>query len=62
MDFVEINKATTEKKIRSARDNMYNLSEITKQESTALVLYACKKMYGLRNTVKIIRGLGIKKL
>ena len=62
MDIVEINKYTQEKKVRSSRDNMYNLSKITKDDSTRLVLYACRKMYGLNNTVKIIHGLGIKKL
>lgn len=62
MDFVEINKYTQEKKVRSARDNMYNLSNMTKQDSTVLVLYACRKLYGLKNTVKIVHGLGIKKL
>lgn len=62
MDIVEINKYTQDKKVRSARDNLYNLSNITKNDSTILVVYACRKMYGLRNTVKIIHGLGVKNL
>lgn len=62
MDIVEINKYTQERKVRSARDNLYNLSNITKNDSTILVVYACRKMYGLRNTVKIVHGLGVKKL
>ena len=62
MDFVEINKLTQEKKTAVARNNLYNLSNITKEDSTTLVLYACRKMYGLKNTVKIIHGLGVDKL
>ena len=62
MDFVEINKYTQDKKVKISRDNLYNLSNITKEDSTRLVLYACKKMYGFNNTVKIVHGLGIKKL
>ena len=62
MDIVEINKYTQEKKVKGSRDNLYNLSNITKEDSTRLVLYACRKMYGLNNTVKIVHGLGIKKL
>lgn len=62
MDFVEINKLTQDKKVRSARDSLYNLSNITKNDSTILVLYACRKLYGLKNTVKIVHGLGVKNL
>ena len=62
MDIVEINKFTQEKRVKISRDNLYNLSKITKDDSTRLVLYACRKMYGLNNTVKIVHGLGIKKL
>ena len=62
MDFVEINKFTQERKIREARDNVYNLSKITKEDSLRLVIYACKRMYGLKNTAKIIHGLGVEKI
>ena len=62
MDFVEINKFTNEKRVNGSRNNLYNLSNITKDEATTLVLYACRKMYGLKNTVKIVHGLGVKKL
>lgn len=62
MDIVEINKLTGNKLVLSARNNLYNCKNIVKEDSLILVLYACKKMYGLQKTVKIIHGLGVKNL
>lgn len=62
MDFVEINKFTQEKKVRSSRDQMYNLSNLPKEDSLRLIIYACKRMYGIKNTAKIIHGIGVDKI
>lgn len=62
MDFVEINKFTQEKKVRSSRDQMYILSNLPKEDSLRLIIYACKRMYGIKNTAKIIHGIGVDKI
>lgn len=62
MDFVEINKFTQGSKIHESRNHMYNLSKLTKVDSLRLIVYACKKMYGLRNTSKILHGIGVDKI
>lgn len=62
MDIVEINKRTQRKYTDPALDKLYELYNLTKDESLTLVLYACKKQYGLKKTVKIVHGLGVKKL
>lgn len=62
MDIVEINKMTQRKRVHEAEIRLHELLNLTKEQSTILVLQACKKQYGLQKTVKIIRGLGIKKL
>lgn len=62
MDFVEINKLTQRKKVHDAEIRLYELLDLTKDQSTVLVLYALRKQYGLKNTVKIIHGLGVKHL
>lgn len=62
MDFVEINKFTQNKKVQHSRDLMYGSSSIPKNESLRLIIYACKKMYGTQNTIKIIHGLGVNKI
>lgn len=62
MDFVEINKRTQRKYTDQALDHLYELSELTKDESLTLILLACKKYYGLYKTVKIVHGLGVKNL
>lgn len=62
MDFIEINKRTGNKYIFSASDNLYSHKEINKEDALTLILYACKKTFGLQKTVKIIHGLGVKNL
>ena len=62
MDIVEINKLTQKKKVKDAEIRLYELLDLTKDQSTTLVLYALRKQYGLNKTVKIIHGLGVKKL
>lgn len=62
MDFVEINKFTRESKICESRDLMYNLSKLPKIDSLRLIVYACKKMYGIKNTSKILHGIGVDKI
>lgn len=62
MDFVEINKRLHRKYTDPAFDHLYELCDLTKEEATTLVLYACRKTYGLNKTVKIVHGLGVKRL
>ena len=62
MDLVEINKLTRDKDVLKAKNNMYDNASLNKDDSTRLVLYACRKMYGLKNTVRIIHGLGVDHL
>lgn len=62
MDFVEINKLTQRKKVHDAEIRLYELLDLTKDQATVLVLQALRKQYGLKNTVKIIHGLGVKHL
>ena len=62
MDFVEINKLTQKKKVKDAEIRLYELLDLTKDQSTTLVLHALRKQYGLQKTVKIIHGLGVKHL
>lgn len=62
MDFVEINKFTQQKNIDHARDRMYKLSKVTKEDSLRLIVYACKKMYGIKNTAKLLHGIGVDQI
>ena len=62
MDIVEINKLTQKKKVKDAEITLYELNNLNKDQATILVLQALRKYYGLNKTVKIIHGLGIKKL
>ena len=62
MDIVEINKRTQRKYTDPALDHLFELSNLTKDDSLTLVLFALKKYYGLGKTVKIIHGLGVKNL
>lgn len=62
MDIIEINKRTSSKLVLSSRNNLYNCKNVNKEDSLTLILYACKKIYGLQKTVKIIHGLGVKNL
>ena len=62
MDFIEINKLTQNKRVNRSRDNLYNLSKLSSEDSVVLICYACKKLYGVGCTAKILHGLGIKDL
>lgn len=62
MDIVEINKMTQRKKVHEAEIKLYELNQLTKDQSLVLVLQALRKTYGLSRTVKIIHGLGVKNL
>lgn len=62
MDFVEINKFTREILVAASRNNCYNCTKINKVDALRLIIYACKRMYGMRNTIKIIHGLGVDKI
>lgn len=62
MDIVEINKMTQKNKVKDAEIRLYELLDLTKDQSTTLVLQALRKQYGLQKTVKIIHGLGVKNL
>lgn len=62
MDIIEINKRAGDKFVFPARNNLYNRKTVDKEDSLTLILYACKKMYGLQKTVKIVHGLGVKDL
>lgn len=62
MDIVEINKMTQKKKVHEAEIRLYELLNLTKEQSLILVLHALKKQYGLNKTVKIVHGLGVKNI
>lgn len=62
MDIVEINKLTQKKKVHESEIRLFELLELTKEQSLILVLNACRKQYGLSKTVKIVHGLGVKNL
>lgn len=62
MDIVEINKMTQKKKVHECEIRLYELLDLTKDQSLTLVLNACRKQYGLSKTVKIVHGLGVKNL
>lgn len=61
MDFVTINKLSQNRKVKIARDCVYGSKAITVDDSLVLIVYACKKMYGIGATAKIIHGLGVDK-
>lgn len=62
MDFVEINKITQKSRVDSARDNMYRSKFVNQDDAVILIIYACRKMYGLGHTTKLIKALGINKI
>lgn len=62
MDIVEINKLLQKKRVHDAEIRLYELLDLTKEQSLILVLQACRKQYGLSKTVKIVHGLGVKNL
>lgn len=62
MDIVEINKLTQKKKVHESEIRLFELLDLTKEQSLILVLNACRKQYGLSKTVKIVHGLGVKNL
>ena len=61
MDIIEINKYTQNKKVMESRNNL-SQKKMQKEDSLRLILYACKKMYGLQATVKLIHGIGVDKI
>lgn len=61
MDYIEINKFTQEKKVTASRHKMYQ-KEMNKVDALRLIVYACKRMYGISNTSKIIHSLGVKSI
>lgn len=62
MDIVEINKMTQRSKVHESEIRLYELLDLTNEQSLTLVLNACRKQYGLSKTVKIVHGLGVKGL
>ena len=40
MDFIEINKLTQNKRVNRSRDNLYNLSKLSSEDSVILIFYA----------------------
>lgn len=62
MDIVEINKMIQKKKVHDAEIRLYELLDLTKEQSLVLVLNALRNEYGLMKTVKIVHGLGVKGL
>ena len=61
MDYIEINKFTQEKKVTDSRNKLYQ-REIHKVDGLRLIVYACKRMYGINNTAKIIHSIGVDKI
>ena len=62
MDFIEINKLTQFKKVQAASDKLYSNKTIDSYDAVILISYACKKLYGVKNTAKLIHSLGVKDL
>lgn len=44
-----------------SRNNLTQ-KKMQKEDSLRLILYACKKMYGLQATAKLIHGIGVDKI
>ena len=61
MDIIEINRYTQNKKVIESR-NKLTQKKIQKEDSLRLILYACKKMYGLQATAKLIHSIGVDKI
>lgn len=61
MDFIEINRFTKDDKIRIARNSLYQ-KKIYKLDALRLIVYACKKMYGINNTAKLLHSIGVDKI
>lgn len=61
MDFIEINRFTQDSKIRNARNELYK-KKILKIDALRLIVYACKKMYGINNTSVILHSIGVDKI
>ena len=61
MDYVEINKFTQDKRIAESRNKLY-ARKLDKVDALRLIVYACKKMYGINHTAKIIKALGVEKI
>ena len=61
MDIIELNKITQKKKVDSAEKKMLS-KDITKEEALCLIVNALKRVYGIRATVNIVHGLGVKNL
>lgn len=62
MDIIQINKFTRSRDVDLARNNCYNSQKISKVDSLRLIIYACRKLYGVRNTAKILHGIGVDKI
>lgn len=62
MDIVELNKLTQYKKVSDAETRLMEPQALNNDQALILVINACRKKYGLHKTVKIIHGLGVKKL
>lgn len=62
MDFVEINKLTQRKRVRSAEDHLMKLSNLTKEDCVTIIAALLKREYGIRLTVEVIHTLGVKNL
>lgn len=62
MDFVQINKFTQSKKVKSARDSLYNEKNLSKIDALILITASLKSLYGARLTAKIIYSLGVEKI
>ena len=61
MDFVEINKFTQDKKMKASRDALY-AGKINKIDALRLIVYASKRLYGIKCTASIIHSLGVDKI
>lgn len=61
MDFVEINIFTQEKKVKVSRDALYN-GDIDRVDALRLILYATKRMYGLKASANILHTFGVDKI
>ena len=61
MDLIQINRFTQDSKVRQSRNALYD-KKIYKTDALRLIVYACKKMYGINNTARLLHSIGVDKI
>ena len=61
MDYIEINRFTQKRKVQESKDKLFD-KRIDKIDALRLIVHACKHIYGISDTAKIIHALGVDKI